>query len=212
VLLEHNESAALRHRPKQLRGQRTVEHILRSAEAVFAESGFETATTNAIAARAGVSIGSLYQFFSSKDAILEAMASRYLEQTHLVLFKTLESEEQFELDYLLTTLLDTLIKLQEQRPYFLQCLRQSSLSPVTKAVREFSGATSAQVLKLLERGLSDQNPKLMALRARVCVETISALLPLAVHSKGRERAQAVDEIKLMLQRYLEPSLRVKGML
>src|SRR5216683_2197996 len=111
--MTYDALTALRHAPKQTRGQRKVEHILRSAEALFAEVGFETATTNAIALRAGVSIGSLYQFFASKEAILEAMASRYLDQTRVAMNELLDHTAQFELESLLTRLLDVLIKLQE---------------------------------------------------------------------------------------------------
>src|SRR5688572_25334848 len=86
-------NTALRHTPKQTRGQRKVEHILRSAEALFAEVGFENATTNAIATRAGVSIGSLYQFFASKEAILHAMTERYLSQSREGLKDLVQNEE-----------------------------------------------------------------------------------------------------------------------
>ena len=63
--------------PQQDRGQRRVDEILDSAEAVIAEQGWEGATTQAIAARAGASMGSLYQFFPPKDAILLALSQRY---------------------------------------------------------------------------------------------------------------------------------------
>src|SRR5258707_6338446 len=64
-------------RRRQARGQQRIELILDIAAQVFAEVGFEAATTNAIAARAGMSPGSLYQFFPNKDAIAEALAARF---------------------------------------------------------------------------------------------------------------------------------------
>ena len=70
-------SHSLRREPQQLRGQRRIEQILDAADALFVEIGFEAATTNAIAARAETSIGSLYQFFPNKDAIVQALAVRY---------------------------------------------------------------------------------------------------------------------------------------
>ena len=60
--------------PVQKRGQQRVEAILDAAEAVFGEMGVDAATTNAIAERAGASVGSLYHFFANKDAILYALA------------------------------------------------------------------------------------------------------------------------------------------
>jgi AcrR family transcriptional regulator len=206
-------SQALRHTPKQTRGQRKVEHILRSAEALFAEVGFDNTTTNAIAARANVSIGSLYQFFASKEAILEAMADRYLRQTRVALDEALNPPQNVALDELLTRLLERLIVLQEQRPYFLQCLGQSQPSPVlTPAVEELSESVADQVTRLLARGTSEDNRDVLSLRSRICVRTISALLPIVLHVRGRERTRAMQEVKLVLMRYLEPTLKVKGVL
>src|SRR6185369_14096948 len=67
----------LRRAPQQARGQRRVSKILDAADQIFAETGYEEATTNAIAIRANTSIGSLYQFFPNKHAILNALANRY---------------------------------------------------------------------------------------------------------------------------------------
>jgi AcrR family transcriptional regulator len=209
--MTYDASAALRHIPKQSRGLKRVDHILRSAEALFAEVGFENSTTNAIAVRAGVSIGSLYQFFSSKEAILEAMASRYLSQTRVALEEVLSYDQSTDLGELLTKLLEMLIRQQEQRPYFLQCLGHSRpSSALTPPVLELNVATSRLVEVLLSRASVEVDPKVIRVRAQICVETIGALLPLAVDSKGRARALAVDEIKSVLERYLEPTLKVKG--
>jgi AcrR family transcriptional regulator len=70
-------AAPLRRIPQQDRGQRRVDLILDAAAEVIAEVGVDGATTNAIAARARTSVGSLYQFFPNKDAIVQALAVRY---------------------------------------------------------------------------------------------------------------------------------------
>ncbi len=74
-----------RKSPVQERSRMTVEAILEAAELVFAEKGFTGGTTNHIAERAGVSIGSLYQYFPNKDAIMTGLMERHLahEQVHL---------------------------------------------------------------------------------------------------------------------------------
>ena len=69
----------LRRQPQQERGQQRVDAILDAAEAAFGAVGYEAATTNQIAAGAGISIGSIYQFFTNKEAILQAVAARYAE-------------------------------------------------------------------------------------------------------------------------------------
>lgn len=60
--------------PKQVRAQHTVTAILEATARILEEHGIEAANTNAIAARAGISVGSLYQYFGSKDAIVAQLA------------------------------------------------------------------------------------------------------------------------------------------
>jgi AcrR family transcriptional regulator len=68
-----------RKSPAQERSRFTVEQIIQAATQVFAEWGYAGATTNHIAERAGVSIGSLYQYFPNKEAILVTLAKRHVE-------------------------------------------------------------------------------------------------------------------------------------
>ncbi len=60
----------MRRVPRQARSQLKIEAILDAAEAVLAAGDISAFTTNAIAARAGISIGTLYQFFPHKEAII----------------------------------------------------------------------------------------------------------------------------------------------
>ncbi|MBV9949075.1 MAG: helix-turn-helix transcriptional regulator, partial [Myxococcales bacterium] len=62
-----------RKRPKQARAQATVSAILEATIQVLEREGLEAATTTRIAEAAGVSIGTLYQYFSHRDAILDAL-------------------------------------------------------------------------------------------------------------------------------------------
>jgi AcrR family transcriptional regulator len=75
-----SNSDQMRRKPQQARSIERVNQILNIADEVFALRGFEGATTIEIAARAKMSVGSLYRFFPDKVAILKALAVRYLEQ------------------------------------------------------------------------------------------------------------------------------------
>lgn len=66
--------------PQQQRAQFTVECILTAAENIIVKSGYDAATTNHIADVAGVSIGSLYQYFASKEAIAAALVESAVMQ------------------------------------------------------------------------------------------------------------------------------------
>ena len=65
-----------RKAPRQSRSVATVDAILEAAAHILREGGLSTLTTNAVAVRAGASIGSLYQYFPGKDAILTELIRR----------------------------------------------------------------------------------------------------------------------------------------
>lgn len=65
-----------RRRAKQQRSQATVDAILTAASQVLRRHGYAKASTDRIAERAGVSVGSLYQYFPNKDAVIEALFVR----------------------------------------------------------------------------------------------------------------------------------------
>ncbi|MEU4199158.1 TetR/AcrR family transcriptional regulator [Streptomyces sp. NPDC045470] len=68
-----------RKQPRQARAAATRQRILTAAAHVFAEYGYAAGTTNRIAERARVSIGSLYQYYPNKDAILVELVTRHLD-------------------------------------------------------------------------------------------------------------------------------------
>lgn len=65
-----------RKRPNQARARATVDAIIEAAAQLVGQGGLEAFNTNAVAERAGVSIGSLYQYFPNKDAIMAALIRR----------------------------------------------------------------------------------------------------------------------------------------
>ncbi|MGQ0467528.1 MAG: TetR family transcriptional regulator [Sporichthyaceae bacterium] len=69
----------LRREPMQRRSVARVQRMLDAAQELTAEIGYDALTTTLIAERAGVSIGSLYQFFPDKQAVVRAVALRNLE-------------------------------------------------------------------------------------------------------------------------------------
>ncbi len=82
---------APRKKPRQERSQATVDAILDATARVLCTIGYDRASTNRIALAAGVSVGSLYQYFPSKEALVAALVERHVEQmTSLVKRKLAE--------------------------------------------------------------------------------------------------------------------------
>lgn len=74
--------STIRRKPHQARSQERVNRILDVAEALFVAQGYAATTTNEIAKQAQVPIGSLYQFFSDKKAIVQGLTVRYNHLFH----------------------------------------------------------------------------------------------------------------------------------
>ncbi|MFT3697861.1 MAG: TetR family transcriptional regulator [Kofleriaceae bacterium] len=79
----------MRRAPKQLRAQHTIIAILDAATLLLQRGGLQVVTTNHIADLAGVSIGSVYQYFPDKLAIYQALHDRHVERIAGVVEKTL---------------------------------------------------------------------------------------------------------------------------
>lgn len=75
-----NRDLEPRRKPSQVRAELTRKRILTAAAHVFAEHGYAAGTTNRIAERAGVAIGSLYQYFPNKDAILAELVIQHVDR------------------------------------------------------------------------------------------------------------------------------------
>lgn len=68
-----------RKRPRQARAKATVDSILEASARVLVKRGFDRFTTNEVAEAAGVSIGSLYQYYPNKEALVAALIEKHIE-------------------------------------------------------------------------------------------------------------------------------------
>ena len=72
--------STMRKQPQQARSQATIDAILQAAAHILGQRGWRGLTTNAVADAAGVSIGSLYQYFPNKLALVEAVRGRHFNE------------------------------------------------------------------------------------------------------------------------------------
>lgn len=76
----------MRKQPQQARSQATIDAILLAAAHILGRRGWRALTTNAVAETAGVSIGSLYQYFPNKLALIEAVRARHFAEILAILY------------------------------------------------------------------------------------------------------------------------------
>jgi AcrR family transcriptional regulator len=87
--MPHRKRRFPRKQPQQARGKSTVNAILEATVQVLEREGPEAATTTRIAEVAGVSVGTLYQYFSHRDAIFDALQEREFERAIALMEKVL---------------------------------------------------------------------------------------------------------------------------
>ncbi len=202
------DDSPFRRIPQQARGQQRIERLLDAAEQVFGEVGYDAATTNAIAARANTSIGSLYQFFPNKEAVLHALAARQLR----LLSETLDCEltpetASLPLGEFLDRILGAIAQFQANHAGFHPLFTGAHTSvDLAHAAYDLRQAVAQRIDGLLALRAPTLDPRDRLLYAQVCVNAVAALLPLAQKAPGAERARVVAEIKRLLLAYLSPVL------
>lgn len=206
------DDSPFRRIPQQARGQQRIARLLDAAEHVFAEVGYDAATTNAIAARAKTSIGSLYQFFPNKEAILHALAARQLRQ----LSETLDCEltpatAALPLGEFLDRILGAIAQFQANHAGFHPLFTGAHTSAdLAHAAFDLRQAISQRIDGLLALRAPTLEARDRLLYAQVCVNAVAALLPLAQLAPAEDRARVVAEIKRLLLAYLSPVIGDDG--
>ena len=190
----------LRRQPVQERGQQRLDRILDAADSLFAEVGYDRATTNAIAARAGASVGSLYQFFGDKRAVLEALAQRYQDQLRAVHDSVLtEDTARLPLPEVYERVLRALAEFYSRNrgfpPLFHGAATNNELAEVGQRLLQECVGRVEGMLSVRAPHLSSERRSLLA---TINVEVIRALLPLASSGDERFRESMLSEIKKML--------------
>ena len=197
--------------PSQARSKATVEAILAAAARVFRRQGYAGSTTDRIAERAGVSVGSLYQYFPNKDAILVALAERHID-TGFALLRELLAEALIDvpaLDSLLRRFVVAMIALHEHEPELHRVLFEEAPLPssVRRQLRTRENEFATEICELLEAHpeVRMHDPKVTAY---VLVHTVDALVHnFTLHPpQGIDVESLVEEVVSMLLRHL----RTKG--
>jgi AcrR family transcriptional regulator len=104
------KAPAKRRQPQQRRAQQTVEAVLDAVARVLKREGVAGVTTNRIAEVAGVSIGSLYQYFPDKRAIFAALRDRHVDAMARLVESKLVAQASHPLDALMRGLMDAMIE------------------------------------------------------------------------------------------------------
>lgn len=196
--------AAARKKPRQERAVATVDAILEGAARILAREGWAKATTNRIAEAAGVSVGSLYQYFPSKEAIAVELLKRYRERLVATVAQRLAEAERVTFESAMAMLLETLFLAEGIDPQLHRVLIEQVLR--THARGEMQGfedrleAVVAEALAAAGPAVRVQDPKLAA---TLVVRTVLTLVhAVVVDRPDLDRRQVAHEVTKLVTGYL----------
>ncbi|EPH35798.1 MULTISPECIES: TetR/AcrR family transcriptional regulator [Acinetobacter] len=113
-----------RKMPRQGRSKVTVDAILQSAAEILKEMDYAKFNTNLVAERAGISIGSLYQYFPNKDALIVALHKKHTQHIHDLLRTVIDHQNAQTLKQRIESLVDAVIAAHSFEPELHQLLEK----------------------------------------------------------------------------------------
>jgi AcrR family transcriptional regulator len=173
-----------RKAPVQSRSKRTLEWVLEGAARVFRSEGFG-ATTNRIAEAAGVSIGTLYDYFPNKQALLVALAERHVTEAEREVDAALHA--QLPTPALLAALQRAVVA---SHRYPSQAIDLVADAAVSSALTARAGELRRRIMAVLVERASAAGRNDPALRARTVFGLIAELSSRSAYESGSSEQQA----------------------
>jgi AcrR family transcriptional regulator len=132
----------------------TVDRILDAAARIFDAVGYRATTTNDVAAAAGISIGSLYQYFPNKDALLVALAERHVAEATAMIeafFAGVDAEHD-DLDVVVADLVTVVVGMHDLDRLHLLIAHQAPRTPeLQQQLDRLRDTVAGSVAELLRR-------------------------------------------------------------
>ena len=191
-----------RKRPSQERSRRRFDDILRAARALLVEVGFESFTSEQVALRAGVPIGSLYQFFGNKYAIICELDRLDTANVQAELEKFATEIPSLNWAQLIDKLLDHLAALWRTDPSRRAVWLAMQATPPTRALAaEHERQLATQVTRLLAPLTPGSKIAHRQVIAEVVVHVTYSMLNFSIRD-GQSHPDAVVQLKTLLTGYL----------
>jgi AcrR family transcriptional regulator len=196
-----------RKSPAQQRSQLTVAALLKATAHILVKEGYESASTNRIAEAAGVSIGSLYQYFPSKEALVAAVVDRHMQEMLQLLRAVVDGVREQPLEVATRELVRVMIDAHRVDPK----LHRALVEQVPRVGRlENISAIDSEAYRLIRAYLEAHRDELrvpdLDLAAFVCVATVEALTHGAVVNRpdvlSDKAGVFTDEVTRLVVGYL----------
>ena len=198
-----------RKKASQERSRATVDALVEATARILVKEGYDKASTNRVAEVAGVSVGSLYQYFPSKEALVAAVIERHSEEISHTVRRELADIERQPLQQGVRTLIAVAVKAHRVQPKLHRVLAEQipRVGKLEKA-ETFSRENFALFRNYLERHRREIRPLDLDLASFVCVTSIEALTHNAVLHQSKIFSDAamqslIDEGARLVIGYLQ---------
>ena len=200
----------------QARSRQTVEALLEATARVLIKEGYDKTSTNKIAAVAGVSIGSLYQYFPTKEALVAAVIDLHMHEMFGVVRDALVKVTTRPIEVAARELVSVMIEAHRVNPKLHRILVEQT--PRTGQLENVE-AVEREAYELVRAYLEAHRDELdvadTSLAAFVCVTAVEALTHAAVvrppESLSDEQAtKLVNDVTRLVVRYLQKSPKTEG--
>jgi AcrR family transcriptional regulator len=187
--------------PRRARGHARVASLLESASAEFAEKGYEATTMTAIATRAGASIGSLYQFFPTKEQVAGTLIEQYVTELEAALVRLSEEVPLLDVSVVASRLTTFFVAFRTTHPAFVGLVDALDVVlPGATGVRERLRKGIASVLAALAPRLSVEEA---LFRAVVVQHLMKAAVTLSHDASVVNLHAAMLEFQHVVEHYLK---------
>lgn len=190
----------LRKHPRQNRSRAKVEGILAAAADIVSGRGLEAVTTNAVAARAGISIGSLYQYFPGKAALLAALIRDERANLLEAVERIVSSDAAHSLANLVDELIEATVAHYLARPSLSRTLNlaRTQLPPDPEAA-EFS----ARITMLVAARLDELTIPRPETTAQDILAILHGMIDAASEAQEGDRSALSDRTRRAVMGYLQ---------
>jgi AcrR family transcriptional regulator len=206
------DDGAMRKSPTQKRSRERVEHILASASRLIAERGSDTMRMSEVAELSGISIGSLYQYFPDKAAIIQTLAERYNAVSRACIADGLAHVKTVEdLRQAFSALIDEYYNIFLAEPVIRDIW---SAMQADKSLREIELAESRQNAVLLsaalKRALPDEDLDRLKVPALLIMYLGECVMRLAISTGETEGRALIETYKRMAYRSFDDTSPSRG--
>jgi AcrR family transcriptional regulator len=200
------QSTPLRRQPVQERSAKRVELMLDSIAALIDEMGYDAVTTTLVAKRAGVAVGSLYQFFPDKRAVVQALTHRNLDRFVAATNERLAREDPSHWWDVVDSILDIYLEMHRTVPGFSKVHFGDVVDRQLLDDSRDNNKVIADSLTELVRKYVDNPGDKLPLAISIAIEIADGLLKFAFHRDPKGDPEIVGETKHVIKQYLASRL------